>query len=149
MAIDGCKMNLPRPLVDHGYKLCKNKAHYPQGLVSCLYSVGDGVPIDFSISSHHCERTLAKGHFKAPRNNDIVIFDRGYFSFELLYDLQQRGVHPLFRLQRGSGKVFLDFMACDEPETVIIATPQREARWRLLKRWTKEELVPLKLRLVR
>ena len=35
-AVDGSKLNLPRPLVRAGYRTPGDKAHYPQGLLSCL-----------------------------------------------------------------------------------------------------------------
>ena len=35
-AVDGSKLNLPRPLVRDGYRLPSETAHYPQGLLSCL-----------------------------------------------------------------------------------------------------------------
>ena len=36
-AVDGSKLNLPRPLIKVGYRLPSDNAHYPQGLLSCLY----------------------------------------------------------------------------------------------------------------
>ena len=36
-AVDGSKLNLPRPLRDAGYTTPSEQAHYPQGLLSCLY----------------------------------------------------------------------------------------------------------------
>ena len=36
-AVDGSKLNLPRPLVNAGYATPGPKAHYPQGLLSCLF----------------------------------------------------------------------------------------------------------------
>ena len=76
LAIDGSKMNLPRPLVDEGYPTPNENAHYPQGLVSCLYRTGDGVPVTFSLSSHACERTAARGHFAELQKGDVVVMDR-------------------------------------------------------------------------
>ena len=35
-AVDGSKLNLPRPLLRDGYRLPSETAHYPQGLLSCL-----------------------------------------------------------------------------------------------------------------
>lgn len=149
LAIDGTKMNLPRPLVDKGYRTPNEGAHYPQGLVSCLYRTGDGVPITFSLSSHACERTAAKGHFKVLEEGDVVIMDRGYFSFGMLHDLHRRGVHPVFRLQAGSGKAFEGFMDGDGVETVVAATFGKDVRRQLQKRWPNERPEPIPVRLVR
>jgi hypothetical protein len=38
-AVDGTKMNLPRQLRADGYRTPSDNAHYPQGLVSCLYQL--------------------------------------------------------------------------------------------------------------
>lgn len=149
LAIDGTKMNLPRPLVDEGYPTPNEGAHYPQGLVSCLYHARDGIPITFSLSPNACERTSAKGHFPSLRDNDIVVMDRGYFSFELLHDLYWRGVHPVFRLQANSGRAFEGFINGDEPETVVDATFGKDARLKLKKRWPGKRFDPIPLRLVR
>ena len=35
-AIDGSKLNLPRPLIHCGYRTPSDTSHYPQGLLSCL-----------------------------------------------------------------------------------------------------------------
>ena len=40
-AVDGSKLNLPRPLVRAGYRTPGDKAHYPQGLLSCLLYWGE------------------------------------------------------------------------------------------------------------
>ena len=35
-AVDGSKINLPRELIDEGYKTPSDNAYYPQGLVSSI-----------------------------------------------------------------------------------------------------------------
>ena len=45
------------------------------------------------------ERKCVIGHLKALEPNDLVIFDRGYFSYLLLHEFVQSGVHAIFRLQ--------------------------------------------------
>ena len=149
LAIDGSRMNLPQPLVGEGYATPNGGAHYPQGLVSCLYRTGDGVPVDFSLSSHGCERTAARGHFDHLRKGDVVVMDRGYFSFELLHDLCWRGVHPVFRLQVNSGTAFEEFINGDELETVVDATFGKEAGRKLRKTRPGKRFDPIPMRLVR
>ena len=100
-AVDGSKADLPRPLADAGYAV-PHGAHYPQGLVSCLRRLDTKTPVDFSLSADANERAAALRHFDAPESGDIVVFDRGYFS----YDLVERGIHPVFRLQSGTVPAF-------------------------------------------
>ena len=52
-AVDGSKLNLPRPLVHDGYRLPSETAHYPQGLLSCLYQLRTQLPVDFDLVSHN------------------------------------------------------------------------------------------------
>ena len=109
-AIDGTRMHLPRKLVEAGCKIRNQGAHYPQGLVSCLYRLDDRVPVDFSLSAHVCERTAAMGHLHALEAGDVVVFDRGYFPFELLHAILPAGAHPVFRLQGNSADAFKAFI---------------------------------------
>ncbi len=75
---------------------------HPHGLVSCLYRLDTRTPVDFSLSAHIDERAAARAHLEALEPGDIVVFDRGYFSFVLLYALVWRGVHPVFRIARNT-----------------------------------------------
>ena len=81
-AVDGSKLSLPRPLIDAGYDTPSAQAHYPQGLLSCLYQ--SRLPVDFDLCPHNNERTAALAHLKALQASDVIVYDRGYYSFELL-----------------------------------------------------------------
>ena len=43
-AVDGSKLNLPSPLAQEGYRTPSSNAHYPQGLLSCLYQLRSRIP---------------------------------------------------------------------------------------------------------
>ncbi len=148
-AVDGTKMNLPRTLVDAGYPLPHGGARYPQGLVSCLYRLDTKVPVDFSLSARACERAAAMGHLHALEAGDVVVFDRGHFSFELLYAVIRTGAHPVFRLQRNRVGAFRDFMEGDRTETVVTAAPGPDTQRELAERRPGERFDPVDLRLVR
>ena len=66
-AVDGTKINLPRTLVSDGYKTPNDDAHYPQGLVSCLYEIRSQLPYDFDLVSHADERRCARTHLDTSR----------------------------------------------------------------------------------
>ena len=148
-AVDGTKMNLPRGLVDAGYPLPHDGAHYPQGLVSCLYRLDAKIPVDFSLSARACERAAAMGHLHALEPGDIVVFDRGYFSFELLHAVIRTGAHPVFRLKRNSAGAFRGFIESDDAETVVSAAPSPDVRRELARRRPGERFDPVDVRLVR
>ena len=147
-AVDGTKMNLPRSLVEAGYRLPTPVAHYPQGLVSCLYRLDTGTPVAFSLSANANERAAALAHLDAVEPGDIVVFDRGYFSFVLLYALVWRGAHPVFRLPRSSG--FDDFIDGDLDDAMVSAVPKdQHSRARLRAAFPGRRIDPVDLRLVR
>ena len=72
-AVDGSRMNLPRPLIAQGYRAPSEQAHYPQGLLSCLYQLRCGLPIDFDLHAHGNERAAALAHLDALSANDVVV----------------------------------------------------------------------------
>ena len=96
--MDGTKLNLPRPLLKAGYRTPSDNAHYPQGLLSCLYRLRSRIPVDFDLVAHADERKAALSHLDALADNDVVVYDRGYFSRALLCAHIARGLHPVFRL---------------------------------------------------
>ncbi len=127
-AVDGSKLNLPRPLLGDGYRLPAQGAHYPQGLVSCLYQLRSRVPLDFDLVAHHNERRAALAHLPALAPGAVVVYDRGYYSFQLLQAHLQRGLHAVFRLQRNANTVFDDFIASDCAQRVVDVPPPAGTR---------------------
>ena len=122
-------MSLPRPLAEAGYRVHTPSACYPLGLVSCLYRLDTGTPVDFSLSAATDERAAALAHLDALQPGDIVVFDRGYFSFAPLSTVVWRGAHPVFRICRSSA--FDDFINGDLDDTVVSTVPKRHTRTRL------------------
>ncbi len=97
-AVDGTKMSLPRQLISDGYKLPHEKSHYPFGLVSCLYQLRSKITVDFDLKAGTGERTYALAHLNKLVAGDIVVYDRGYFSYAMLYWHIKQGIHPVFRM---------------------------------------------------
>jgi hypothetical protein len=118
-AVDGSKLNLPRALLQEGYALPCAGLHYPQGLLSCLYALKLQVPFDFELSSHADERLSAVQHLRVLQPDDVVVYDRGYFSLALLYQHQSRGVHAIFRLQSNAWPAVTSFLASAETDSII------------------------------
>lgn len=106
-AVDGSKINLPRQMLDNQYKLPGKQSYYPQGLLSCLYQLKTKIPYDFDLVPHGNERSCALAHLKTLNSDDVMVYDRGYFSYAMLYYHIQSGVHPVFRLRKKSMKVVM------------------------------------------
>ena len=125
-AVDGSKINLPRTLIEKGYRLPSDNANYPQGLVSCLYQLKSKIPYDFDLVKHGDERKCALKHLKSLRKNDIIVYDRGYFSYAMLYYHMKLGIFPVFRLQRNSYQEIELFWDSDQLEQMVIINPSKD-----------------------
>ena len=148
-AIDGSKINLPRPLRQCGYKTPADNAHYPQGLLSCLYQLKSKLPMDFHLTAQADERALARRHLATLGENDVVVYDRGYFSYALLFEHRQRGIHPIFRLKSKANKVIEAFMASPHTEQVVHIAPNQGAQNAIAEQYPGHIAKPIALRLLK
>ena len=144
-AVDGSKLNLPRELVQEGYTPPSPQAHYPQGLLSCLYQIGRRLPCDFALHPHRDERRAALQHLAALGPGDLVVYDRGYYSFALLQAHTDRQVAAVFRLKRNASGRVRDFVAGSSCDEVVSVEPTETAHCRL----PAADLTPCRLRLVK
>lgn len=148
-AVDGTKINLPKQLLHCSYRTPSDNAHYPQGMVSCLYQLRSKIPVDFELSPHLDERKLALAHLDASQKNDIVVYDRGYFSYAMLHAHHKKGIHAVFRLAKSSIKVIDEFMSNDETERLIIIDPNAQSKKDIRKKHPNIDVIPLQLRLIK
>ncbi|WLI10770.1 MULTISPECIES: transposase [Pseudomonas] len=102
-AIDGSKINAPRGLLEYGYKTPRETTrHYPCAMVSGLYNLQEQLIYDFELVPHNDERRCVPEHLAKLEPGDLVIFDRGYFSYLILHQVLTSGQHAVFRLQQGT-----------------------------------------------
>ena len=148
-AVDGSKINLPRELIACGYSTPCPAAHYPQGLLSCLYQLKSQLPFDFDLASHANERLSAIGHLKVLQPGDIVVYDRGYFSYLLLHRHAQTGVHAIFRLHESSFSAIKAFLASPQTDSEITWLPSAQIQAEIRSQYPDLEILPLKLRLLK
>ena len=99
LAVDGSKITLPRELAQHGYRLPNDGAHYPRGMVSVLYRLHDRLPVDFDLFNHENEREAALAHLDHAGQGDVIVHDRGYFSFAMALAHRERGLDFVFRIR--------------------------------------------------
>jgi hypothetical protein len=149
LAVDGSKMNLPRELAAAGFPVPSENAHYPQGLVSCLYQLPSQLPVDFLLVAQADERACAKRHLAAVQPGAVVVYDRGYFSYELLYRHQQAHIDAIFRLQADNYQVIREFFASPEPERFVTIAPTGNRRTEIRRQHPDLEMVPIPLRLLK
>jgi hypothetical protein len=149
-AIDGTKMNLPRPLFENSsYKLPSDRAYYPQGLVSCLYELKSKIPVDFELSSLMDERKMAQSHLHILQTDDVVVYDRGYFSYWMLYLHYKKQIHAIFRLPKGSFKIIDEFISSADLDRTVSIIPDAKRQYKIKKQHPEIDIIPLTLRLIK
>lgn len=150
-AIDGSKLNMPTGLLNYGFKVPKDSGrHYPHGMMSCLYNLHEQIPYDFELVPHNDERSCAIEHFKKLDANDLVIFDRGYFSYLMLYTVMKHNLHAVFRIQTGNiNGTIQAFLDSDRMDEIIEYSPSEAVKSDLRKRGYKLDFKPIATRLIK
>jgi hypothetical protein len=97
------------------------------------------------------ERAAALGHLACLRRGDIVVYDRGYFSFGMLSSHLDNGINSVFRLVTKSTYIEVQRFASSESVDVIveIAPGSKSKICNLRKRYPGIDIKPLALRLVK
>lgn len=148
-AVDGSKIHLPPQLIQWGYPLPGQTCTYPQGLVSCLYHLSARVPYDFELSPRADERALALRHLEVLQPTDVVVYDRGYYSWEMLYRHAERGLEMVCRLTTNNGAEIDGFFASAEKQRQVSLLPSPARQRELLREHPDLVFRPLSLRLVK
>jgi len=104
LAIDGSTLQLPRHSTieeEFGLHLFGPKTDRAKSLarVSYLYDVLNGLVLDSQINSFSTSEThMAWEHLEHVAGNDIILFDRYYPSYPLIFMLKSMGTDFCFRM---------------------------------------------------
>ncbi len=145
----GVKVTRPRRLLKDGDSLPNDKAYYPQGLVSCLYELMPRLAIDFDLYADTNEHQAALAHLKHRRAGDVVVSDRGDYSYDLLQAHVTRGLEAVFRRKNHANNATIPFRSSAEPEAIVAIKPNQETRASRQQRDPDTTPKPRPLRLVR
>lgn len=148
-AVDGSRINLPRELLRCGYRLLSDSSYYPQGLLSCLYQVKSQIPFDFSLVAHINERTCAERHLQVLGKNDVVVYDRGYYSYLMLHRHIESKIPAVFRLQQNNSTAIDDFFASSETDIIVDIYPSSTTRKEILVEYPNLNIVSIPMRLIK
>jgi len=148
-AVDGSRINLPRGLLDYGYRLLSDNSYYPQGLLSCLYQVKSQMPFDFDLVAHINERTCAEKHLQSLEENDVVVYDRGYYSYLMLHRHFESRIHGIFRLQRNSSAAIDDFAASSQTDVIVDIYPSSTTYKEIHAAYPILNIVSIPMRLIK
>ena len=105
IAVDGSFLNLYKSFDKYGYEYASDNKNYCKAIISCLYDITNKIPINYYLFKKRDERSAFKEQIKYLRFNDIVIFDRGYYSFDIVEKLNKIGVNYIFRLKYNKKEV--------------------------------------------
>jgi hypothetical protein len=151
LAIDGSRLTLPpsNEIRDElGFLTTTDNKGVVQGeynaaLVSVLYDVLNGIAVDSTLSNcRSSEKRLAINHLEHVNKGDILLFDRGYPSYEFLAYISQRSADFVGRCSRGSFNQ-AQKMFDDDTITSLVTTITPPPY--LSKKKLKELGLPLKL----
>jgi len=154
-AIDGSRVSLPRELVNEGFIVCSADQgnYYPQGLMSCLYNMQENVVYDFSMQAHLNERVSALEHIQQLGSKDVVVLDRGYFSYLMLYKIIEQNCHVIFRIpfssRNNTNNEIMDFIETNEKDSIIDYMPSTTVIHDLKKAGYNFKFKSLKIRLIK
>ena len=129
-AVDGSKVNLPRKTIEDehgGYKLPCSHAFYPQGLISCLYRLKSRIAYDYNLVNTMNEQEEAIKHLEKLRARDVVVYDRGYLSYALLFCHKKLNIDAIFRLKKKSFKRIDNFINSDEQDVIVDIAPSKKS----------------------
>ncbi len=155
-AIDGSRFTLPasdeiRAYFDPGSGLQNvGKGHYPQALVSTAFDVFRRIPVARTVMPNKASERKEAMAMLAGMPYGIVLFDRGYPSYELiLYMMENYAGHFLFRCpSSGTFPAVLNFLASGADDGIIEIAPSYTYRSKQPSA-ARRELTSLTVRVVR
>ena len=73
------------------------------------------------------ERLAALTHLEHSAKGDVIVYDRGYYSFAMALAHQESGRHFVFRIKKKANPTFDDFIASNQTDlTVTVNAPEDE-----------------------
>ena len=127
LAVDGSKITLPyTEELKKVFGESKNNTNtvVVQARSSVLYDVLNHIALDSSLNNLKLgERQLALGHRNQWRKNDLIIYDRGYPSYNFKYEHIKSEVDYLIRTTTSYSNVVKSFVASGKKSRVVEILP--------------------------
>lgn len=154
LAIDGTRLTLPNHpsiIEEFGQQKYGPNADSPRSLAigSMLYDVLNHLTIDAQIASYNSsERALLMEHLEKVNKGDLLLLDRGYPCFWLLFLLKAKGIEFCVRLTDNWWKEVQDFVSSDEQERIVtFKLPAKDLD--KLKEYPPQSTEPIQCRLIK
>lgn len=150
LSVDGSRFTLPitKELENiYGKTTNQNQAYVVQAKASVLYDVLNKICLGGVLSPVDTgERTQAKQLFEHCRKGDLIIYDRGYPSFDFIYEHYQREFEFIMRMSLSFSQVVKDFVQSGKHSQIAAIQPGKNTD---LKEKLYDKTASLKVRLVR
>lgn len=105
---------------------------------------------DCQFGSEKSERHLLFSHLAQLSPGDVLVLDRGYFSYLVLTQAMKSGVNLVCRMQSGNvNQAVQEFWDSNQTDTVITYTPSIAAKYESKKQGYDVEITPIQLRLIK
>jgi hypothetical protein len=148
LAVDGSKMELPNSDEIREIFGVHNSSDRPMGLLSTLYDLNNRLWLDAElVPLSKGEREVAAGHLEFTRDNDLLIYDRGYPAFWFFSLHRHKNRQFCMRLPYNLYNESTDFWLSDEKERIVTIHPDRNAKRVCLEQRISTK--PVTIRLIR
>lgn len=150
LAIDGSSINLPfTEKLKKIYGFTKNQTNtgVVQARVSVVYDVLNNYVLDGILSNKAIgERVLALQHLEKSKVNDFIIYDRGYPSYDFIFEHYKRNLAFLFRTKTSFNTLTKAFIQSGKTSQIVEIYPGKSTPI-IDKEY--DENTPIKVRLIR
>jgi len=150
LAVDGSRITLPiTKELKQLYGETKNQTatSIVQARCSILYDVENKYALDSKIAPlKQGKRALALSHLLFCQKGDLLIYDRGYPSYNFINQHITRGLDYLMRVKVSFSQLTLDFEKSKKRSKIVSIFPGKNTR---ISDKTYRKDTPIKLRLVR
>ena len=122
VAIDGSVYTLPKTdelIEEFGENVLSDSGKWIKAQISFAVDVLNNICIDAKIHEYkHSEQGQAEDILKTIGNENLLLFDRGYFTFNFFQNVYLSGNHFCFRLKSNACKELIDFIKSDYQDVI-------------------------------
>lgn len=148
LAVDSSRLNLPdRKELENIYGRTNNQngTGVIQTRISILYDVLNNMVIDSKLVPLKTgEIVLAKEHLEYSKKGDLIIYDRGYPSFELVFNHNKREVDFLFRVKVSFNTLVKNFVSSGKRSQIVELMPDKNRCYND-KEFSKNSIIKVRL----